>query len=785
MNPLVFGIDKIKGPSVRSPDGLYALVRVVDRRIESEERNLTLQHLLHLINIEKPGIVAVGSLHDIVPNTGSLFTLTKALPFGTKFVLIACIGAKTASLPKLAERYNLRFDAENPMEQAKISALIASFGGGYEVQTFDGVTTITVSRARARIRTHQNRYVRHMHGSVMSFSREIEAGLLANGLMFSSSLSRSSRGERIVQFTVSAPRYDVPASSRTSGGVLVRVTGTKKEHPSFVPLSKRPAYLIVGIDPGTNVGIAALNLDGDLIHLSSSRGLSHADIVSAVSKIGRPVLVATDKTVMPFGVEKVRRAFSAIAWTPVKDVPLKETHELIEGYDFANDHERDALSAAFLAYRSYANKFEAVQKRMPPGTDIDLVRAGIVRGLSQDQILDALKNPEEMPEEPVIIEDELVPDEKDERIAKLEEEVANLRIAAGGLSEEVEVKDKAITALQKQLVFERRAHESEILSSRKTPPREMKPVPKKDPRTEGRESKSLQALQIRLERLKNFISLQAGDGCTALKVLPVLGNDSVKALDDEMGVGEEDILYVLTIDGWDRPVIRDLAEAKIGAVILPRLTYQRAHSQHLIEEFREANVPVLDGANLSPRVKGKIGVVDTAAFDSALTDWQTTQAVYNNEKKSGVIHRPAREQTERPKPAPVKAPAHAAKPELPAKEKTVFRAKPVAPTPAPKPAPTRTPVSKPVPKPVPPPVHKPAPAPKPAPKPVRAQVPKPVPKPAPKPTPKPLPAAKPAQKKEAPKKSAPSRKAESGSAEKILFGVLSEYRQERKKELKK
>lgn len=748
MNPLVFGIDKTEGSSARSPDGLYALVRVVDRRIESEERNLTLQRLLHLINAEKPGIIAVGSLRDIVPETGSLFTLTEALPFGTKLVLIACIGAKTAPLPKLAERYNLRFDSENPMEQAKISALIASFGGGYEVQTFDGVTTITVSRARARIRTHQNRYVRHMQGSVMSFSREIEVGLLANGLMFSSSMSRSYWGERIVKFTVSAPRHDVPASSRTSAGVSVRVAGTKKEHPAFSPLSKRPAYLIVGIVPGTTVGIAALNFDGDLIHLSSSHALGHAEIIASISKIGRPVLIATDKAAMPFGVEKVRRAFSAIVWTPARDVLVKETYELTEGYDFANDHERDALSAAVLAYQSYANKFESVQKRMPPGTDIDMVRAGIVRGLSQDQILEALKHPEEMPEEPVIIEEELVPDEKDERIAKLEEDVANLSIAAGSLSEEVKVKDKAIASLQKQLFFERRAHEAEILSSRKIPPRDMEPVSKKDMRTEGRGSKDL---QIRLERMKHFISLQAGEGSTTLKVLPLLADDPVKALDDEIGVGEEDILYVLTIDGWDRPVIRDLAEAKIGAVILPRLTYQRAHSQNLIEEFREANVPILDGANLSPRVKGKIGVVDTAAFESALADWKTTQAVYNNEMKSGGVPRAAKEQVERPKSAPVQVPVPAAKPapkpEPPAKEKTVFWAKPVTPTPVPKPVPTRTPVSK--------------------------------------PAPKSLPAAKPAPKKEAPKKSAPSKKAESGSAEKILFGVLSEYREERKKEMKK
>lgn len=772
MSSLVFGIDKITGPTHSSPSGLYALVRVVDKRIESEERSLTLQHLLHLINTEKPEIVALGSLRDIAPDARSLFTLTEALPFGTKLVLIACIGAKSAPLPKLAERYNLRYDASNPMEQAKISGLIASFGGGYEIRTFEGVTTITVSRARPPIRTHQNRYIRRMQGSLMSISREIEAGLLANGIMFTSSISRSFRGERIVEFTVSAPRHDVPVSSRTSAGVFVRVAGTRKEAPDFLPLSKRPPYLIVGIDPGTTVGIAALNLDGDLVHLSSTRALGQAEIIAAVSAVGRPVLIATDKAEMPFGVEKVRRAFSAVAWTPAKDVLIKEKYDLAEGYDFGNDHERDALSAAVMAYRSYANKFESVQKRMPPGTDIDMVRAGIIRGLSLEQILETLKHPEELPEEPAVVVEEVVPDEKDERIARLEETVSKLRKLAGSLSEEVEVKDKAISALQKRLVFEREERNAELLSSEAIISRDTELAQvKKALRKEERRSKTL---RTRLERMKHYISLQAGDGCTALKVLQLLAKDHVKNLDDEMGVGEEDILYILTIDGWGRSVIRDLAEAKIGAVILPRLTYQRARSQHLIEEFREADIPILDGANLSPRVKGKIGVVDSAAFEAALAEWKTTQDIYKNEKKIDEIHGMVKEyQVERVKDVLEKGID-------PTLVFEVDRAKPETP-PAP-PAPEKpSAVFRPIPA---PPAEKPVQIEKPAAKPVPA-VTKPSPKPVPVSKPVPKPVSKPAPKKEAPKKSAPSKKPEAGSAEKILFGVLSEYREERKKELKK
>ena len=777
MTQLVFGIDMIRRTAGPVSGAVYGLVRITDSRVDSEERDLTFPRLLHLIETERPALIAAGSLQDLAPDNAALFRLTDSLPYGTRLVRI--VGRDPAvSLSRAAEKFNLRFDKSNRMETAKTAALIASFGGGEEVRVFGPETTLTVSFAHSRIRTHQNRRARRLLGPVMSVSRKIEADLLANGLMFVSTLSRSFRGDRVARFTVSAPRHEVPVTSGRLGGVRIHVSGTRSENPEFIPLKAKPPYLIVGIDPGTTVGIAALDLDGDLVHLSSSRALGQAEIISAILAAGRPVLIATDKAEMPFAVEKVRRAFSAAAWTPGKDVLIKEKYELAEGYDFANDHERDALSAAVSAYRSYANKFDSVLKRVPPGTDIDPVRAGIIRGMPLEQILESLRHPEDLPDEPVIIEEEPVPDEKDERIQRLEEAVAKLRKLVGSLSEEVEVKDKAIAALQKRLVLERDERETKILSSEEITSREEELVQvKKALRKEERRSKTL---RVRLDRMKHFISLQAGDGCTALKVLQLLAKDHVKSLDDEMGVGEEDILYVLTIDGWGRSVIRDLAEAKIGAVILPRLTFQRAQSQHLIEEFREADIPILDGANLSPRVKGKIGVVDTAAFASALADWKATQEVYKNEKKIGEIRGMVEEyqvervkdvlekgidpslvfEVERPKPEPRPAPS------IPEKPSAAFRPKPVPP--AEKSAPKEKPVSRPAVKPVQKPVQKPAPKPAPA---------RPVP-PAP-------PAPKPAPKKEAPKKSAPQKRPEAGSAEKILFGVLSEYREERKKELKK
>ena len=53
---------------------------------------------------------------------------------------------------------------------------------------------------------------------------------------------------------------------------------------------------------------------------------------------------------MPFGVEKIRRVFVAVAWNPKKDIQkdilIKEKYVLAAGHDFKNDHERDSIATA-------------------------------------------------------------------------------------------------------------------------------------------------------------------------------------------------------------------------------------------------------------------------------------------------------------------------------------------------------------------------------------------------------------------------------------------------------
>ncbi|MDO5845517.1 MAG: DUF460 domain-containing protein [Methanocorpusculum sp.] len=740
MNTLVFGIDIAKG-NVRSAfhHPRFSLVRVADSRIVSEERDVSIPRLFRLMHAERPAILAVDSVQEIAADDAGLFAFIERMPSATKLVQVTGGGGRMVSLPVLAGRYNLRFDKTNPMEEAKVSALVASFGGGYEVLGCAGTTTVTVSRARSPGRGgwSQNRYVRKMHGGVKVRSREIEAKLEEAGLVYTAAARAAFGGTSRTTFVVNAPRDAVPVSSGKTGDVQVKVIPMRRENIDYVPLTRRPSYVIAGVDPGTTVGLAVFDLDGNLLHLASVRALSPAELIAEISRVGNPLIIATDKAEMPAGVEKIRRAFSAVGWTPKKDILIKEKYALADGYPTVDDHQRDSLAAAVMAYRSYQPKFDNLRRRLPPGMDIDVVRAGIVRGYSLEQIEAKLKGDEAVPAFPAAAAQPapvLPLDEKDREIARLEEMVAKLRKLAGSLSDDLEQKDKAVSSLQRRPSLERNERSAAVLSSEEiiSRDRELEQV-KKALRKEERRSKNLRQ---RLERMKHYVALQAGDGCLALKVLQLFARDHLKSMDDEMGVNEDDILYVLKIDGWGRSVLRDTADAKVRAVIFPRITYERAKEQHLIDEFRDLNIPALSGAALSPRVKGKIGVVDEEAFCRAMEEWDAAQAVYLKEKQSRAIHGMVKEyQVERQREVL----------ELGIDPQTFeFNQKPPAAQPAP-PAPKKAPAVRV----------------KPAPEAVSAA--------------SPVPAAVPEKK--------PELKEPNASA--VLFGVLAAYRDERKKELEK
>jgi len=119
--------------------------------------------------------------------------------------------------------------------------------------------------------------------------------------------------------------------------------------------------IIVGIDPGTTAGIAALDIQGNLVLLKSIKNATHGEISKAIIDAGKPVIIASDVSPLPKMLEKVAASFAAKVMFPEERLTRVDKLNIAEKYSkevspekklWSNRHERDALAAALRAWRS-------------------------------------------------------------------------------------------------------------------------------------------------------------------------------------------------------------------------------------------------------------------------------------------------------------------------------------------------------------------------------------------------------------------------------------------------
>ena len=270
-----------------------------------------------MLSDEQPDILAVDSLQEISADQHELYFFLQGLPPQTRLVQVTG-GERKETLGKVAARFNISFNRFDPFAEARTTAQVASLGAGAEVIAFENESEVVVSRHRSPGKGgwSQNRYVRKMHGAVQTQRARDREALVAAGLRYEKKETKAFGGCSRVAFRVFATRDQMPVSTYRGADVQVRISGKRLERIRFRPLSGKPRYLIVGIDPGTTTAFAALDLDGNLLHLQSSRQMTMSDVIEALYKVGKPLVIASDVQEMPFTVEKIRRAFSAIAYTP-------------------------------------------------------------------------------------------------------------------------------------------------------------------------------------------------------------------------------------------------------------------------------------------------------------------------------------------------------------------------------------------------------------------------------------------------------------------------------------
>jgi len=639
-NRIIYGIDIARGSPRARELPRYALAILKDGEV-SHQSMLRRQKIFNMIQRDRPEIIAVDNIFELAADRSELLTLMERLPDGVKLVQVTG-GLHLEPLVRIARKHSFSFDPENPNEEAEACARLADLGVGHEVSLFEDITKIKVSRARSLGRGgwSQNRYRRKVHGAVLQRSREIENVLKdlsrEKGIKFEVVNVKGFGGYVRSEFTVYAKRGEIPIHPMASNDAQVSIRSVERDKIRYVPLKqkhKRRKFTIVGIDPGTTVGIAILSLDGDLLYLKSFRGIAPDEVVKLIAEYGKPAVIASDVTPMPGSVEKIRRSFNAVPASPGIEVSAEEKIALGKTFGYSNDHERDALTAALLTYRSYKNIFTRIEKKAPENADLELIKFLVIRGDSIEAAIEKART-SGAPEKPRVTERPEKPEDRavDESLLKMREtiqrqgeQIQNLQEYLEELKELLVAKDRKISKLESRLNNFKKEAYSEVRKSKEIQIRDETIESLK--KELSHKNKTVKELRRRSNKLRKIQKMEIRGEGTPVKVIAAFTKESIAETKEKYGLKEGDVVFMENPSGGGAATAQILVEARVRAVLIPE------DISHAAEEtFFKGDVPVLREIPLE-RAED-FAMAEPEGLKAAIAAW---------EKEAEAKHRKAKE----------------------------------------------------------------------------------------------------------------------------------------------
>ncbi len=382
--------------------------------------------------------------------------------------------------------------------------------------------------------------------------------------------------------------------------------------------------LIAGIDPGTTVGIAILDLERCILDISSHKNFSVNNIVEHLLKFGMPVIIATDVSDVHHTVEKVSNSFQCRTFTPSDSLSIKEKNVLTKSYTVHNDHERDALAAALKAYDYHKTKFENIDARLESLEAKNLskdVKTLVLKDYTVKEALKTLTKKEEEREEKEPEEEEKKerPDHPEkivlERLKEYNRELSE-KIA------ELQEKNKKLKIKNKKIIndIDKEARQSKIVREKK---RAIKGLRKE---LNSKKEKISELEQV-IKGLKGMRTLELSDEAYTVKVLDYFTKDRIKDLDNTFKVKKGDIIYIKDPSGGGGSTAELLVDKQVKALIVENLG-RMSHTAKKV--FKNEEIPLLE---MNIEMVENFGVVDKKQFEKKYNEYITEKTAKTTEEE--------------------------------------------------------------------------------------------------------------------------------------------------------
>ena len=416
--------------------------------------------------------------------------------------------------------------------------------------------------------------------------------------------------------------------------------------------------LIVGVDPGVTVGLAALSLDSSPVFVDSKRDWKFSDLVKTVSELGEPTVIASDVSPASELLEKLSHNFNAVLHAPSISMAADEKHQMAKAYaelhglKLKNAHEVDALAAALKAYNSYTKKLERVEATMKKQScelPVDAVKDLVVRGYTVKRAIQTLQASKKVRAPPVV--ERPVPET--ERLKRLAEELRDRLVREkerskilkeGNRGLQLQIKDlkkkisgfeeKIASVRSEQSARTRREREYALLID------ELKQL-----RAKLREySTELEAYKQRFNQMQRLRELESQGRLVLLKPIEVFTEVGLEKAFGLFGVRAGDLVLLLDPSGGGATTAETLARRSVKVIVA-----RGSMSHHAVEVFAKYMIPVVQSERLRIEWIEGLPYADSESLRAALRELEQREVAkaYDEVKTIVEDHRKKmREQTQ-------------------------------------------------------------------------------------------------------------------------------------------
>jgi len=360
--------------------------------------------------------------------------------------------------------------------------------------------------------------------------------------------------------------------------------------------------LIVGVDPGVTVGLAALSFDGVPISVDSRRNWALSDLIKTISELGEPTIISSDVTPASTLLEKLSVKFNAVLFAPLLSMTADEKHQTarayagLHGLKLRNAHEVDALASAVKAYQHYEKKFRQVNARLEKQklkVSADDAKDLLIRGHTLKRAIQILQGPEKVQPAPVLKrpvprEEQLksLIGELEERLSREREKSKRLKAANKEVNLKMKTLKTEISNLQEKI--EETRSEQSAQTRREREYHMLLDEVKKAKARITEYSAQLEAYKTRFNQLQRLRELESQGKLVLLKPVEAFTEKGLRKAFQLYGLKAGDHVLLLDPSGGGASTAETLAKRGPKAIVT-----KGSMSHHALEVFAKYLIPVL------------------------------------------------------------------------------------------------------------------------------------------------------------------------------------------------